>query len=198
MAKCLHRQVECPYLECRKRLPVSRLLEHSLQCCVSEITEYNLPHKFGYSINMEMFSNRRGLHWKMKGIKFDDKIFILRVAFEQNMKRWSFTVLMLGGENSCSQYSAEIVVASAKSESRYRKIYCGDVCPIDISTVDKALEKDLCLTLSDAAMLKIASATTKFTFMVTVNILTAATLNAWLNPHLYYYFVLFLKLETYF
>ena len=31
MAKCLHRQVECPYLECRKRLPVSRLLEHSLQ-----------------------------------------------------------------------------------------------------------------------------------------------------------------------
>jgi len=178
MAKCLHRQVECPYLECRKRLPVSRLLEHSLQCCVSEITEYNLPHKFGYSINMEMFSNRRGLHWKMKGIKFDDKIFILRVAFEQNMKRWSFTVLMLGGENSCSQYSAEIVVASAKSESRYRKIYCGDVCPIDISTVDKALEKDLCLTLSDAAMLKIASATTKFTFMVTVNILTAATLNA--------------------
>ena len=56
----------------------------------------------------------------LQGIKFDDKIFILRVAFEQNMKRWSFTVLMLGGENSCSQYSAEIVVASAKSESRYR------------------------------------------------------------------------------
>jgi len=182
MRKCCYRVVKCPGPECTDRFPLSRLLEHSVYCCVqgNEIPQYRMPHKFTYIMKRDLASIRnttRDLNWKLEGIKFDDKIFFLKVQCERRMgpARWIFLVQMLGGEDRCSKYTLNLVVFKGSSElgGKYSKGYCGDVCPIDYSNNIETFEKDVCLSMTDRAMEKILTKneeTGNYEFSVMVNI----------------------------
>ena len=47
-ATCRHRLVKCPGLDCPTKVPLSRLKDHALACCVerAEIKPHPLPHRF--------------------------------------------------------------------------------------------------------------------------------------------------------
>jgi len=185
MKKCSYRMVECPGLECKEKHSLSRLLEHSLYCCIenNEITHYSLPHKFTYLTKKDIHSiqnnHRMDLNWKLEGIKYDDKIFFVKVCCERRSgrARWYFMVQMLGGAESCNKYTLNLVVFKGRGlmEGTYSFGYCGDVCPIDISSNHefKAYEKSLCLTMIDSSMENILTKnleTGNYEFSVMVNI----------------------------
>ena len=46
-ATCRHRLVKCPGLDCPTKIPLSRLKDHALACCVerAEIKPHPLPHR---------------------------------------------------------------------------------------------------------------------------------------------------------
>merc|ERR1712059_26225 len=69
---------------------------------------------------------------------------------------WVFMVRIVGGEVEASKYEATITVyrRGDDPEGKYSQRYCGDICPIDVTTVQAADEKGMCLTLTDGAMNK--------------------------------------------
>lgn len=177
--ECAHRLVVCPGLDCAEKFSVASLLEHTLYCSVEKnvIIQYSLPHKFTYLTKSDVPSimeNNRDLNWKMEGIKYDDKIFFLKVSCVRSLGKapWCFMMQMLGGEEGCSKYAVNIIVFNGSVKGKYSKTYSGDVCQIDVSSNAEAYDKDLCLTLTDRGMEKILMQNTSgnYEFSVLVNI----------------------------
>ena len=52
-ANCRHRMVKCPGLDCPSRVPLTRLREHALACCVerAEIKPHPLPHRSVHGVS---------------------------------------------------------------------------------------------------------------------------------------------------
>merc|ERR1712059_28111 len=67
--------------------------------------------------------------WKHSAITLDERMFVVKVA----------------------RYGVTIIVHSPEEdpEGKYSQRYRGDICPIDVNTVQAADEKGMCLTLTD-------------------------------------------------
>jgi len=161
MARCGHRNVKCPGLDCSVRLPLSKLHNHVITCCVerAEIKPYKLPHKFTYMMNediKDLGGENQNFNWKLEGMKFEDRIFFLKVTRKARAGRWFFFVQMVGSLEDTVGYGVTIIVFRPEDgpEGKYSQRYSGDICPIDTSTVDEAEDRGLCLTLKDGGMAK--------------------------------------------
>ena len=160
-ARCQQRAVTCPGLDCSARLALSSLVSHVVTCCVerAELREYRLPHKFSYMMNEDLKNlseESQNFNWKLEGVRFDNNVFFLKVTRKARSGRWFFYVQLVGCEDECLAYTAEITVfrPDRGPGGKPSMKYSADVCPIDISQVDKAEEAGYCLTLKDGAMSK--------------------------------------------
>ena len=115
MARCGHRNVKCPGLDCSVRLPLSKLHNHVITCCVerAEIKPYKLPHKFTYMMNediKDLGGENQNFNWKLEGMKFEDRIFFLKVTRKARAGRWFFFVQMVGSLEDTVGYGVTIIV----------------------------------------------------------------------------------------
>ena len=180
-ARCDQRPVKCPGHDCSSRLALSSLVNHVVSCCVerAELREYVLPHKFSYMMNEDLKNlseESQNFNWKLEGVRFDNNVFFLKVTRKARSGRWFFYVQLVGCEEECLSYTAEITVFRPDKGpgGKPSMKYSGDVCPIDISQVDRAEEAGYCLTLKDGAMSKFFlknSTTGENEFSVFLNIL---------------------------
>ena len=62
-AICRHRMVKCPGLDCPSRVPLTRLKEHALACCVerAEIKPHPLPHRSVHGVSDKLCFGRASL-----------------------------------------------------------------------------------------------------------------------------------------
>jgi len=160
-ARCPHRSVRCPGLDCNTRVKLTSLVSHVVPCCVerAEIRVYKLPHKFSYMMNEDLKNlsgESQNFNWKLEGVKFDEKVFFLKVTRKARTGRWFFYVQIVGSDTEAADYTADITVfrPDIGPAGKYSQRYSGDVCPIDVDTVDGAEEGGYCLTLKDGAMAK--------------------------------------------
>ena len=157
--KCQPRPVLCPGLDCNVRVQLSSLVQHVSTCCAErgEIRVYKLPHKFSYMMNEDLKNlsgESQNFNWKLEGVKYDNKVFFLKVTRKARTGRWFFYVQIVGSEEEASGYTADITVFKPEfgPEGKYSQRYSGDISPIDMETVDGAEEAGYCLTLKDGAM----------------------------------------------
>jgi len=160
LRSCIHRPVKCPGLDCSVKTPYSTLHDHVISCCVerAEIKTYKLPHEFTYMMNediKDLDRERENLNWKLEGVRYDDRIFFLKVTRKARVGRWFFFVHMIGSLEDTLRYGVSFTIFRPSNdgpEGKYAQKYSGDVCAIDIETVDEVEDKGLCLSLSDGGM----------------------------------------------
>lgn len=183
MSRCGHRNVKCPGLDCSARLPLSSLHNHVITCCVerAEIKPYKLPHKFTYMMNediKDLGGENQNFNWKLEGMKFEDRIFFLKVTRKARAGRWFFFVQMVGSLEDTVGYGVTIIVFRPEDgpEGKYSQRYSGDICPIDTTTVEEAAEGGMCLILKDGEIAKLLAKNTESginEFIVVVDIFRA-------------------------
>jgi len=184
MSRCGHRKVKCPGPHCSAWMPLSSFLDHVTTDCVgvaqiSQCMEVPIETTYGISKDLEDFGGENyKLGWKLRGMKFEGKMFFLRVARKAQAKSWFFHVQMVGSLEDTEGYGVTFTVCRPEDgpEGRYSRRYSGDICPIDISTVKKAAKRGLCLILRDEEMAKLLVKNTnsgKNEFSVLVNIFRA-------------------------
>lgn len=158
---CYYRPVKCPGLDCNSRVPLASVASHVVTCCVEreEIKSFKLPHKFTYMMNeniQDLGGENQNFNWKLEAVRFDEKIFFLKVTRKARSGRWFFSVQMVGGQEETDMYGVTIIVLKPEEgpEGKYSQRYSGDICPIDVTTVGDAEDRGLCLTLKDGGMAK--------------------------------------------
>jgi len=176
---CNYRLVACPspFWHCRDMVSLSSLAIHmvSSSCFSSAKIEVSkLPVQTRLTYNRDG-SSRDKTEWKPFPMRFGQQTFVLRAArYKVNGNgRWFFLVQMVGGAEETSQYRVTITVHRTGDgmEGNYSQIYRGDVCPIDVTLMEDAEEKGLCLLLTDNAMGKIlVEESDKMRFSVSVNL----------------------------
>jgi len=110
MSRCGHRIVKCPDLLCSAWLPLSSLHDHVINCCVvgAEIKPYKMHMKSIYELNEDIKNlkeNNLNIYWKLKGMKFEDQTFFLKIVREAGS--WFFFVQMVGSSEETEKYRAE-------------------------------------------------------------------------------------------
>jgi len=161
MSQCRHRIVRCPGLDCSAKLPMSKLNKHVVTCCFegAGIKPHKLPQKFTCMMKKDRSDSKgikRDFHM-IKGLKFEDRLFFLKVTRKQRTGEWFFFVQMMGSFEDTSVYGVTIEVFRLEDgpNGKYSQRYSGDICPIDISKVDYAYDRGLCLMLQDGGMAKL-------------------------------------------
>lgn len=160
--KCEHRRVQCPGLDCTTTITVASLRDHVINCCVerAEIRHYKLPHRFTYMMNEEvkdLSGENQNFMWRLEGLKFEENIFFLKVTRKARKGRWFFFVQMVGNAEETSKFAVTIAVFRPEDsgEGKYSQRYSGDICPIDVCSVDDAEDLGYCLTIKDGGMAKL-------------------------------------------
>jgi len=187
---CRYRLVRCPDFSCSQNVSLASLLTHMVSCGSLygvKVVVYKLPQELNFIIEREHKGNKA---WKIKAMRYDERIFLFKMAKVVDVEgkyKWWFAVQMVGGEEDASRYGVTILVYRTKegSEGKYSQRYKGDVCPIDIKTMDEANEKGLCLILTDFAMEKLLKVgDNEIEFSVSVDIF--ATDQQRLNMQIFY------------
>jgi len=176
---CNYRLVTCPYLRCGVKISLSSVATHmvSSSCIRDKIEVHELPHAFLFTYKSDDQLNDVS-EWKPNAMRFGQQIFICKVAryIVNGNGRWFFLVQMVGGAEATAGYRVTIIVHRPEDgpEGSYSQIYNGDVCPIDLTSMESAEEKGLCLLLTDWAMEKLLVGTnesdSKRKFSVSVNL----------------------------
>jgi len=159
---CVHRPVKCPALYCDYKVSLSLLpahIESCSNCGGDKIESFEMPHVIDYKITDEHEMMKRDGFWDVEFMRYDGQIFGMKVArckVSGKKRRWVFMVQMVGGEEETAKYGATIIVHRTNDDpdGNYSLRYHGDICPIDVTTVQAADEKGMCLTLTDGAMNK--------------------------------------------
>ena len=159
--ECEHRLVKCPDLYCDNMISLSSVKDHVVNGCVGKATihENIMPCNFYYSmdspipVGMEFTCN-------LKGVYFEEKMFLLKITRRQLDGRniWVFYVQMNGNAEATSNFGATILVFQPKDssgEGKHFYFFSGDICPIDISSVEDAEDQGYCLTVWDSLMSKL-------------------------------------------
>jgi len=114
-ATCRHRLVKCPGLDCPTKIPLSRLKDHALACCVerAEIKPHPLPHRFTYMMNEDaqtLSSESQNFMWRLEGIMFEEETFFLKVTRKARRGRWFFFVQMIGSAAEVARFGVTMIV----------------------------------------------------------------------------------------
>ena len=115
MSQCSHRIVKCPGLDCSAKLPMSKLNNHVVTCCLegAEIKPHKLPQKFTYMMKediSDLKERKQDFNWILEGLKFDERLFFLKVTRKQRTGEWFFFVQMIGSLEDTSDYGVTIEV----------------------------------------------------------------------------------------
>ena len=166
MSRCGHRIVKCPDLLCSAWLPLSTLHDHVINCCVdgAEIKPYKMHMKSIYEMKediKDLKENNLNTYWKLKGMKFEDQTFFLKIVREAGS--WFFFVQMIGSSEETVKYRVAITVSRPEEGPKgvYSRGYSGDICPIDTTTVEEAAEGGMCLILKDGEITKLLAKNTE-------------------------------------
>jgi len=164
MSRCGHRKVKCPGLSCTAWLPLSSLLEHVITCCMGRagirVCIMGMPVSITFNSTKDIEDiageNQNCICWKPQVMKFEGKIFFLRVVRKAEARSWFFYLQMVGSLEDTEGYGVAITVYRKEDgpEGMYSRKYSGEICPIDISTVEEAADNGLCLILKDGEMAK--------------------------------------------
>jgi hypothetical protein len=161
-ARCRFRPVRCPNFSCTEQLPLAALAGHTLRGCVHNSLFYNSPlsNNYNYIIpanQQDQFDRRRNSTWRPDGLTYDGNNFFLKITRKGKKGNWYFYVQMAGGEEEGAAYTATIFVhrTGAGLDSRNSHRFIGEVCPIDLSSVEAAAEAGCCQILTDAQMRKV-------------------------------------------
>ena len=172
---CGQRLVKCPGF-CPVKVPLVSLKNHALTCC-ADIVPHNMPRQITYIVNeraQSFISEGKNFMWQIKGTTFEEQTFFLKVM-RAGQGQWSLLVQMVGSASEAACFGVSIIVFKSEygPEGKYSQRYIGDLCPIDVDTVEEAEELGTCLTLNDVGMSKlfVQNATTGLKeFSVSVNI----------------------------
>jgi len=102
-------------------------------------------------------SESQNFMWRLEGIMFEDQMFFLKVTRKARRGRWFFFVQMVGSAEEASVFGVTVLVFRPEDgpEGGYSQRYSGDLCPIDVDTIDDAEDLGTCLTLKDGGMGKL-------------------------------------------
>jgi len=163
MSRCGHRKVKCPGQACTAWLPLSSFLDHVITCCVGRREGIRqctgMPVSIAYRLTKDIediAGENLTVNRKIQGMEFEGQVFFLRLVRKEEARSWFFFVQMVGSSEDTEGFGVTITVYREGDgpEGRYSRKYSGEVCPIDISTVEEAADKGLCLTLKDGGMAK--------------------------------------------
>jgi len=185
-AECERRPVKCPSLDCGAVVSLAGLLTHVRLCCfIKQVRSYSLPHSFHYMMNEsveELAGDRKNFNWKLEALRFDGRLFFLKVTRKARSGRW-YVFLQLGERKEAAmQYRVSVTlgrprsltgVGSSYAGDAFSQTYMGDLCPIDVASVEEAEDRGLCLAVKDGGMQKFFVRnrdTGENEFSVTVNI----------------------------
>jgi len=174
-AVCGQRLVKCPGF-CPVKVPLVSLKNHAVACC-ADIVPHHMPRQITYVVDeraRSFISEGKNFMWKIKGTTFEEQTFFLKVM-RAGQGQWSLFVQMVGSASEAACFGVSIIVFKSEygPEGKYSQRYIGDLCPIDVDTVEEAEELGTCLTLNDVGMSKlfVQNATTGLKeFSVSVNI----------------------------
>lgn len=162
-AICPHRLVTCPNATCSLQVPLATLAEHTLERCIHKGTFLDTPLANKYNFiakppdSQARFDRGRNSLWQPDGLTFDGKNFFFKMTRKGRKGNWFFYVQMAGSEEDCSNYTASIQVFNLKAGigGRNSHKFTGEVCPVDVTSTEKAAEEGFCQVLSDAQMKKV-------------------------------------------
>ena len=162
-AICPHRLVTCPNATCSLQVPLATLAEHTLERCIHKGTFLDTPLANKYNFiakppdSQARFDRGRNSLWQPDGLTFDGKNFFFKMTRKGRKGNWFFFVQMAGSEEDCSNYTASIQVFNLKAGigGRNSHKFTGEVCPVDVTSTEKAAEEGFCQVLSDAQMKKV-------------------------------------------
>ena len=163
VTNCPYRLVKCPNFSCPKKVPLAMLAEHTLKICIHNGTFYDTPlsNKYNYFTyppdTKNQFDRRSNSTWRPDGLTFNGENFFLKITRKGKKSSWFFFVQMAGGEEKCSLYTATIHVYNPKAGVNGRNSFrfIGEVCPINVSSTEKAAEDGFCQVVTDAQMRKL-------------------------------------------
>merc|ERR1712059_23749 len=156
---CFYRPVKCPY--CDVQISLASLpthMESSSTCWGSKIESHEMPREIDYETTMTDMILDEDETWDPECMRYDGRIFVVKVArckVGGNSPRRVFMVQMVGEEEETAKYRATIIVQRPGGDDPGGKCslrYHGDICPIDVTSVQAADDKGMCLTLTDGAM----------------------------------------------
>ena len=157
---------------------LSKLKDHLINRCVTVVSIYEtMPFIFRYGWKAPLPVDWTAMH--LGALCFDNKLFFLKVITRplQGRVRWIFYVQMAGNIEETSKFGVNIVVfrdGDSPGQGKYCQRYSGDVCHIDVTSVDDELRQGCCLSIMDGAMSKMSvkdSSGTQNVFRVSVNII---------------------------
>lgn len=176
--ECQHREVKCPYLPCDSMVSLASLKEHVLNGCFDKavIRENMMPCVFNFYFPTSAL-RKNDLNWRLRVMCFEEKQFFLKTTRRSfhGRVRWMFYVQMNGNAEETSNFTATILVfryGDSPGEGEYCHRYSGDICPIDVSSVEDADDQGYCLSLRNCLMSKLLSEVDEKTkFSVRINIM---------------------------
>lgn len=163
---CPFRTVTCPNDKCNECVPLPELAEHTLAKCIDKGIFHSSPHVV--TLTFETFETDS---CTMDGVAFDENIFFLHtIVCKKNITRrkrpkiFYFFVQMIGTEEKCSQYVATTDVFKPFTEAGglSSKQFTTQICPIDISGLDEAIDGG-CYGELDINTMKLLSEEVKLT-----------------------------------
>lgn len=177
--ECQHREVKCPELECDSMVSLASLKEHLLNGCVMKALILKNIMPCGFNFYIPIIAPREiDLNCILRVMCFEEKLFFLKTTrrWFYGRVRWMFYVQMNGNAEETSNFTATILVfrsGDSPGEGEYCHRYSGDICPIDVSSVEDADDQGYCLSLRDCLMSKLLSEVNGWNtkFSVRINIM---------------------------
>ena len=158
--KCKQRPVKCPQVICGSMVSLSKLKDHFVNGCinVAQIREETMPCITRYIWDTSNPVDRE-LTYGLNVMSFHKKLFFLKTIIRplHGRVRWVFYVQMAGNIEETSMFGVNIVVfrdGDSPGEGKYCHRYSGDICPIDVSSVDEVEQQGWCLMVMDGAISK--------------------------------------------
>ena len=135
---CACRIVSCPSVHCGKKVPLARLLEHTVSECKTskeEVVDTSLGHGSGEVSAWFIFFHQRQVpsSHRLRIIRWGDKIFFLSVNFKQG-HGVNVYVQLLGEKHECLGFTVDIIV---RSEEHGAKLHQSPPYPIETMDEDK-------------------------------------------------------------
>merc|ERR1712098_583348 len=144
-SKCKHRPVKCPQWKCEAMVSLPKLKDHLVNGCVevAEINEVTMPRIFDYFWDASVALDLERT-FVLHAMYFEKKLFFLKSIVRplqgEGRHRWILYVQMAGRIEETSKFGVNITVfrkGDSRGEGKYCHRYSGEICPIDVTSVDE-------------------------------------------------------------
>eukprot|EP00092_Neocalanus_flemingeri_P032245 GFUD01035050.1.p1 GENE.GFUD01035050.1~~GFUD01035050.1.p1 ORF type:complete len:288 (+),score=48.45 GFUD01035050.1:103-966(+) len=155
LLSCLHRLVDCPVNECKKKVSFSELIDHLKHSCeastpVEDLTKIKFPRAWNY----EYFGTGTG-YWSSDVLLWKGEHFVISVNNFTEFELWEFTVQQLGPQEKCSKFRFSLTVHAHNDYERkgkFLQVFSGEPFSVD---VEESKRRTYAVTLKDRQMKQI-------------------------------------------